>query len=209
MRRRIGWSALVLVCACGSAVPGGGMPGWFGLRSSGPRSAALGIGASADNLRTGWYPNQPALHPVEVSSPSFQQLFDVALDGQIYAQPLLFSGGLLIATENNHVYVLDLATGAAIADRTLEPPWHAADLGCGDLVPNVGITGTPVIDPSSSTAYLTTKTYASGTSGPAALLPRPRPADARGSAREAGPLHERRQVEGVKKRAAGPEVPDA
>ena len=168
--RRIGWSVLVLVCACGSAVPGGGMPGWFGLRTSGPRSSALGIGSSADDLRTGWYPNQPALHPVEVSSPSFQQLFDVALDGQIYAQPLVFPGGLLVATENNHVYVLDPATGAAIADRALEPPWHAADLGCGDLVPNVGITGTPVIDPSSSTAYLTTKTYASGTSGPAALF---------------------------------------
>src|SRR5262249_46127521 len=72
-------------------------------------------------------------------------------------------------TENNHVYVLDPATGATLADRALEAPWRAADLGCGDLVPNVGITGTPVIDPSSSTAYLTTKTYASGTSGPAAL----------------------------------------
>ena len=168
--RRVGSFTLLLACACGSAVPGGGLPGWFALRTSGPRSAALGIGASADDLRTGWYPNQPALHPVEVSSPSFQQLFDVALDGQIYAQPLLFPGGLLIATENNHVYVLDPGTGAAIADRPLEPPWHAADLGCGDLVPNVGITGTPVIDPSTNTAYLTTKTYASGTSGPAALF---------------------------------------
>src|SRR5262249_51204855 len=83
-------------------------------------------------------------HPVEVSSPSFQQLFDVALDGQIYAQPLLFPGGLLVATENNHVYVLDPATGAVLVDRALEPPWLAADLGCGDLVPNVGITGPPV-----------------------------------------------------------------
>jgi len=169
MSRRIGWSALVLACACGSAVPGGGMPSWSGLRTVGQRSAALGIGSSADDLRTGWYPNQPALHPAEVSGPAFQQLFDVALDGQIYAQPLLFPGGLLVATENNHVYVLDPATGATLQDRTLEPPWHAADLGCGDLVPNVGITGTPVIDPASGTAYLTTKTYASGTSGPAAL----------------------------------------
>jgi iron transport multicopper oxidase len=145
------------------------MPSWLGLRTTEQRSAALGIGSSADDLRTGWYQNQPALHPAEVSGPAFQQLFDVALDGSIYAQPLLFPGGLLIATENNHIYVLDPATGATLDDRTLEPPWHAADLGCGDLVPNVGITGTPVIDPASGTAYLTTKTYASGTSGPAAL----------------------------------------
>ena len=166
MCRRVGLSTLLLACACGSAVPGGGMPGWFGLETSAPRSSALGIGSSADNLRTGWYANQPALHPAEVSSPSFQQLFDVTLDGQMPAQPLLFSGGLLIATENNHVYVLDPATGTTIVDRALEPPWHAADLGCGDLVPNVGITGTPVIEPSTNTAYLTTKTYASGTSAP-------------------------------------------
>jgi len=145
------------------------VPSWFGFRTSGPHTAALGIGASADDLRTGWYPNQPALHPTDVSGPGFQELFDVPLDGQIYAQPLVFAGGLLVVTENNHVYVLDPVTGASLADRALEPPWHAADLGCGDLVPNVGITGTPVIDPSTNTAYLTTKTYASGTSGPAAI----------------------------------------
>jgi iron transport multicopper oxidase len=170
MCRRVGVSALLLTCACGSAVPGGGLPGWFGLRATGSHSAALGIGSSADDLRSGWYSTQPALHPAEVSSSSFQQLFDVALDGQIYAQPLLFSGGLLVVTENNHVYVLDPATGAKIVDRTLGAPWNPADLpgGCGDLAPKVGITGTPVIDPSTNTAYFTTKSYVSGTSGPAA-----------------------------------------
>ncbi|HEY3585526.1 MAG TPA: PQQ-binding-like beta-propeller repeat protein, partial [Myxococcaceae bacterium] len=165
---RFSLSTLLLLCACGSAVPGGGVPGWAGLRSTEQHSAALTIGSSADDLRSGWYPNQPALHPVEVSSPSFQPLFNVALDGQIFAQPVLFSGGLFIATENNHVYVLDPATGATLADRVLETPWLAANLGCGDLVPNVGITGTPVIDPAPNTAYFTTKSYASGTSGPAA-----------------------------------------
>jgi iron transport multicopper oxidase len=138
------------------------------LRSTRQHTAALSIGSSADDLRSGWYPNQPALHPIEVSSPSFQPLFNVALDGQIFAQPVVFAGGLFIATENNHVYVLDPATGATLADRVLETPWHAADLGCADLVPNVGITGTPVIDPATNTAYFTTKTYAAGTSGPAA-----------------------------------------
>jgi len=167
--RRVGAATLLLLtCACGSAVPGGGTPGWFGLRTPGTRSSALGIGASADDLRSGWYPNQPALHPAEVSSSSFQQLFDVTLDGQIYAQPLLFSGGLLVVTEANHVYVLDPATGAKIVDRVLDPPWKSVDLNCSDLAPNVGITGTPVIDPSTNTAYFTSKTYASGTSGPAA-----------------------------------------
>ena len=167
----IGWILVALVCACRSAVPGN--------PPLGTHSAALGIGASADDLRTGWYGNQPSLSPTQVSGPSFGQLFDVALDGSIYAQPLVFPGGLLVATENNHVYVLDPVTGAALADRALEPPWRAADIGCGDLVPNVGITGTPVIDPATSTAYLTTKTYAVGhlrTRG--ALVPCARSADA-------------------------------
>ena len=159
----LGLAVAVLVSACGSSVPGS-VPG-----SIGTRVASLGIGSSADDLRTGWYPNQPSLNPNQVSGPGFAQLFDVAVDGQIYAQPLVFPGGLLVATENNHVYVLDPVTGAALAERALETPWNAADLGCGDLVPNVGITGTPVIDPTTSTAYLTTKTYAAGTSGPAAL----------------------------------------
>ncbi len=159
----VGLVVAVLVSACGSSVPGN-VPG-----SLGTRFASLGIGSSSDDLRTGWYPNQPALNPNQVSGSGFAQLFDVALDGQIYAQPLVFPGGLLVATENNHVYVLDPVTGAALAERALETPWRAADLGCGDLVPNVGITGTPVIDPTTSTAYLITKTYAAGTSGPAAL----------------------------------------
>ena len=53
------------------------------------------------------------------------------------------------------------------AALNLGVPWKSADIGCGDLAPNIGVTATPVIDPSTNTAYLTHKTYASGTSGPA------------------------------------------
>ena len=169
MKASVAWAAFVLSwVACDTSLTSA--PGTRGsVPAPRARQAALGIGASADDLRTGWYGDQPALNPSQVSDASFTQLFDVPLDGQVYAQPLVFSGGVLVATENNHVYVLDPLTGAALADRALETPWRAADLGCGDLVPSVGITGTPVIDPGTSTAYLTTKTYASGTAGEAAL----------------------------------------
>ena len=167
---RSGWAWLCLLSACGSAVPGGGAPSLGRLAPQvGQRQSALGIGSSGDDLRTGWYPAEAALSPASVSAPDFGQLFEVTVDGSVYAQPLLANGALLVATENNHVYALDPTSGAAIADRMLELPWNPADIGCGDLVPTVGITGTPVVDTRTHTAYFTTKSYASGTSGPAAI----------------------------------------
>ncbi|HVU51943.1 MAG TPA: choice-of-anchor D domain-containing protein, partial [Polyangia bacterium] len=120
---------------------------------------------SADSLRTGFYPNQPALDPATVGSPYFGQLFDAALDGQIYAQPLYANGVLFVATESNHVYALDAATGAPLWTRTLGAPFQASDLNCGDLTPTIGVTGTPVIDSATGTAYLLSKTYANGSNG--------------------------------------------
>jgi hypothetical protein len=52
--------------------------------------------------------------------------------------------------------------------RNLHGAWKAADLGCGDLTPTIGVTGTPVIDRATNVAYLFSKTYVSGTAGPAA-----------------------------------------
>jgi len=162
---RRNWAAcLLFLSACGSSVPGG-----LALPRRSVQSA-LGIGSSADDLRTGWYPNQPALAPGAVGAPDWGQLFVTPLDGQIYAQPLLANGVVLVVTETNHLYTLDPNTGAILQQRALEPAWNAADLGCPDLAPKVGITGTPVIDtrdPSNVTAYFVTKSYQAGTSGPA------------------------------------------
>ena len=69
---------------------------------------------SADALRTGWYADEPLLDPALVGSSSFGPLFDAPVDGQVYAQPLYVNGALLVATETNHVYALDAATGATI-----------------------------------------------------------------------------------------------
>src|SRR5438105_3621633 len=130
---------------------------------------AEGITNSGDDLRDGWYPGQSSLTPQLVSGGTFGQLWSTPVDGQVYAQPLLGNGNLLIATENNKVYALDPATGAMRwpAPLNLGTPWNPADVGCGDLTPSIGVTSTPVIDPTTNTAYLTHKTYVSGTSGPA------------------------------------------
>ncbi len=123
---------------------------------------------SADNLRDGWYPDEPSLTPQLVSGGTFGQLWSTTVDGQVYAQPLLANGTVIVATENDKVYGLDPATGALRWPAlNLGTPWKAADISCSDLAPNIGVTATPVIDPAANVAYMTHKTYVSGTSGPA------------------------------------------
>jgi outer membrane protein assembly factor BamB len=71
-----------------------------------------------------------------------------ALDGQIYGEPLVSSGQVYVATEDDTVYELSAATGAVVWSAHLGSPVPSADLPCGDITPTVGITGTPVIDQS-------------------------------------------------------------
>src|SRR5579859_4249778 len=121
------------------------------------------ITATADDLRTGWYPNQPNLSPGVVAGSTFGRRWRTALTltcgEQVFAQPLVSNGTVFVVTEANNVYALDASTGAIKASRALGAPWHPSDIGCGDLVPNLGVTGAPVIDSASNTAYFLSKTY--------------------------------------------------
>jgi outer membrane protein assembly factor BamB len=71
-----------------------------------------------------------------------------ALDGKIYGEPLVSSGRVYVATENDTVYALSAATGAVVWSTHLGSPVPSGSLPCGDISPTVGITGTPVIDQS-------------------------------------------------------------
>jgi len=77
--------------------------------------------------------------------------FAPAITGRVYASPLFVEGGVngkdavFIATEENHVYALDPATGTVLWNTTLGPPVPLNQLGCGNIDP-MGVTGTPVID---------------------------------------------------------------
>jgi len=113
---------------------------------------------SVDNARTAWDQNEPGLSPASVGSSDFGQLFSTRVDGQIYAQPLSAAGMLIVATENDKVYGLNPVTGAISWTRDVGPFWPASSIGCGDLTPNIGVTSTPVYDPSTRTVYLTSKT---------------------------------------------------
>src|SRR5437588_5343413 len=127
------------------------------LAMAGPSASADITTVSVDSLRTGWDGNEPNLSPAWVTASDFGKQFASQLNGQIYAQPIVAAGTLIVATENNQVYGLDPAAGTQQWQRGLGSPWPAATLNCGDLTPNIGITSTPVYDPTTGAVYVTTK----------------------------------------------------
>ena len=62
------------------------------------QALASGITNSGDDLRDGWYPEQSSLTPQLVSGGTFGQLWSTAVEGEVYAQPLLSNGTLLVAS---------------------------------------------------------------------------------------------------------------
>ena len=106
-----------------------------------PWPAFLGSAA-----RFGVGPASPTLDSVE-------RKWAATVDGLLYAEPLLAAGRVFAATENNTVYAFDAATGALAWQKHLAEPVRGSNLPCGNIDPT-GITGTPVIDPASSTLYV-------------------------------------------------------
>jgi outer membrane protein assembly factor BamB len=81
----------------------------------------------------------------------------IALDGDVYAEPLVVNGRVVVATENNTVYALDAASGSTLWHVSLGAPVPRSQLPCGDIDPT-GITGTPAADAVTGTVYVVTFT---------------------------------------------------
>ncbi len=74
--------------------------------------------------------------------------------GQLYGEPLAYSGNVYVATENDVVYALSAATGAVVWSTHVATAVPSSSLPCGDISPTVGITGTPVIDPARNEIFV-------------------------------------------------------
>jgi outer membrane protein assembly factor BamB len=83
--------------------------------------------------------------------------WDVKLDGSVYAQPLVVGDDVIVATENDTVYALDVSTGAQRWMRHLAEPVSQSDLPCGNIDP-LGITGTPAYDEATHSVFVVTET---------------------------------------------------
>ncbi|HUJ72240.1 MAG TPA: pyrrolo-quinoline quinone [Verrucomicrobiae bacterium] len=125
-----------------------------------------------DNARTGANTNETILTPALVRSNVFKRAFTCAVDGYVYAQPLVAAGVnvpkagtrnvVYIATEHDSVYAFDADTGRRYWHAKLLPPHGRTvssikDVGCDDLIPEIGVTSTPVIDATTDTLYVLEK----------------------------------------------------
>ncbi len=132
-----------------------------------------------DNARTGANTNETQLTLANVNTNNFGLLMKYDVDAFAYTQPLFVPGVKIpgqgahdvvyVATENDSVYAFDANSNADVTGGLL---WHVS-LGDGinivtnhefggryhnnvlqDMLPRVGITGTPVIDAASGTLFV-------------------------------------------------------
>jgi hypothetical protein len=125
-----------------------------------------------DNSRAGFNSHETVLTTTNVNAKQFGKLFNLAVDDQIYAQPLVFSNlamgagtanVVFIATVNNTVYAYDGSKGNlywkknfTVAGMRTPNSNDMASSWCTpytDFANSIGIIGTPVIDSVSKTMY--------------------------------------------------------
>ena len=124
------------------------------------------------NANLGKSQSETILTPANVSAATFGKLFTTSLDGQVYAQPLYKTGVTIttgpfagihnvvyVATEHDSVYAIDGASGQVLwHDSFINPSAGVTSVPNSDvgstIPPEIGITGTPVIDPSTNTLYV-------------------------------------------------------
>lgn len=115
------------------------------------------VGRSGANLQ------ETQLTPANVNINQFGELFSCNADGDIYAQPLYvpalkINGAthnvVYIATMHNSVYAYDADNGALLWQQSFGPSIPIGDVQyVSDIDKELGILGTPVIDPATNYMY--------------------------------------------------------
>jgi uncharacterized protein (TIGR03437 family) len=135
------------------------------------------LARSGENLQ------ESILTPSNVTTDQFGKLFAQPVDGQVYAQPLYLPSVsipgkgihnvVFIATAHDTVYAFDADSNSSpnaaplwqvsLASAPGERPLTVSDvLGCTTMTPEIGITGTPVIDQEAGILYVVAVTIRAG-----------------------------------------------
>jgi hypothetical protein len=130
--------------------------------------------------RDGSNTREYALNAGNVNGTSFGKIASCTVDGAIYGQPLWVANLTVNGAKHNVVFVttqhdslyafdadaspciqlwsanlIDAAHGGLSGETTV--PSNLVGVGAGDIVPEIGITGTPVIDPARGILYVVSK----------------------------------------------------
>jgi outer membrane protein assembly factor BamB len=123
----------------------------------GPAGATSPSTAAGDTSSWTVYHGDPAgsgtadgVTAVDTNAPAWTSS---VLDGELYGEPLVSSGHVYVATENDTFYALSSTNGAVVWSAHVGTPVPSSALSCGDITPTVGITGTPVIDQARSEIF--------------------------------------------------------
>ncbi len=137
-----------------------------------------------DLARDGANSQEYALTASTVTTATFGKLFACPVDGAVYAQPLWMANlnvngsarnVVFVATQHDSLYAFDADSnpcqqlwkasltdashGAGVGELSIpsSPPGNLVGQGYGDIAPEVGVTGTPVIDAATGTLYVVSK----------------------------------------------------
>ncbi|MGC2331271.1 MAG: hypothetical protein WA581_07455, partial [Candidatus Acidiferrales bacterium] len=137
-----------------------------------------------DLARDGVNAQEYVLTTSNVNTSTFGKRFSCTVDGAVYAQPLwvanlTINGAqhnvVFVATEHDSLFAFDADANPCVqlwsvslidtnhganSGETTVPAGTSGNLvgqGYGDITPEVGVTGTPVIDPSTNTLYVVSK----------------------------------------------------
>jgi outer membrane protein assembly factor BamB len=131
---------------------------FLGAGLGGPPSGAADVVTFKNDLaRTGQNLAETALTHANVNAASFGKVHFLATDGKVDAQPLYLSAldiagtrhnVVFVASEHDTVYAFDADDGATLWKVSLLGPGEtpSGPHGCGQVVPVIGVTATPVIN---------------------------------------------------------------
>jgi outer membrane protein assembly factor BamB len=153
---------LILLAACGSSATGNTNSTAATLTTPVSTATAPVTTATSGTTSTQWndwttYHANLQRSGVASQSPtadptSLSQAWRSELDGQVFAEPLMVHGHVIVATEGDSLYALDPATGKVLWHTNVGTPVPQSALPCGDIDP-LGITGTPVYDPATNLIF--------------------------------------------------------